>query len=35
LRTQFSVRDHKGGAINFKTPPVREDLALKLTRNIF
>jgi hypothetical protein len=32
LRTRFSVRDHKGGAINFKTPPVREDLALKLTR---
>jgi hypothetical protein len=32
LRTPFSVRDHKGGAINFKTPPVREDLALKLTR---
>jgi hypothetical protein len=32
LRTPFSVRDHKGGAYNFKTPPVGEDLALKLTR---
>jgi hypothetical protein len=32
LRTRFSVRDHKGGAVNFKTPLVREDLALKLTR---
>jgi hypothetical protein len=32
LRTPFSVRDHKGGVINFKTPPVGEDLALKLTR---
>jgi hypothetical protein len=32
LRTRFTARDHKGGAINFKTPPVREDLALKLTR---
>jgi hypothetical protein len=31
LRTRFSVTDHKGGAINFKTPSVREDLALKLT----
>jgi hypothetical protein len=32
LRTRFAVRDHKGGTINFKTPPVGEDLALKLTR---
>jgi hypothetical protein len=31
-RTRFTVRDHKGGAHNFKTPPVGEDLALKLTR---
>jgi hypothetical protein len=32
LRTPFAVRDHKGGPHNFKTPPVGEDLALKITR---
>jgi hypothetical protein len=32
LRTPFPVRDHKGGPHNFKTPPVGEDLALKITR---
>ena len=32
LRTPFTVRDHNGGTYNFKTPPVREDLALKITR---
>jgi hypothetical protein len=32
LRTPFSLTDHKGGTINIKTPPVGEDLALKIRR---
>jgi hypothetical protein len=32
LRTPFSLRDHKGGPISLKTPPVGEDLALKIRR---
>ncbi len=31
-RTQFLIRKHKGGEYQFKTPPVGEDLALKITR---
>jgi hypothetical protein len=32
LRTPFSLRNNKGGPVNLKTPPIGEDIALKIRR---